>query len=263
MKLLYWLDDWKRLSRQHQQTKLPICGSDLLDDVFVKYELVDLNKPLLFTFSPSGTDVQEQDLNPSFAPWGYHLGQQQNVNVIAFQHLGKSNWFRSRNLVFFLEQLSELLEPFKCRLGYGQSRGGFAIGAYSNLLNLDHVLLFYPVSTKNKTLAPWDDRPSTALAQELNWESGYHDRDIGEAHGYIIYDPTNCIDRLHAERYTELTHLRIVGMGHGTQFSQLNKLEFFDSVAKEFIRYQQIDIAQFNEQAKSLFLKEEFSQTLL
>ena len=53
----------------------------------------------------------------------------QNVNVISFQHLGKSNWFRSRNLIFFLEQLSSLLSPFKCRLGYGLSRGGFAVGA--------------------------------------------------------------------------------------------------------------------------------------
>ncbi|AGV19384.1 cytosolic protein [Vibrio alginolyticus NBRC 15630 = ATCC 17749] len=150
MKLLYWLDEWQALTQQEQEMALPISGYDLLDDVFVKYELVDLNKPLLFTFSPSGTDVQVQDLTPDFSPWGYELGIQQQVNIIAFQHLGQSNWFRSRNLIFFLEQLSELLHPFQCRLGYGQSRGGFAIGAFANLLKLEHLLLFYPVSTKIK-----------------------------------------------------------------------------------------------------------------
>lgn len=58
MKLLYWLDEWLTLSRKEQETRLPISGEDLLDDVFVKYEFVDLNKPLLFTFSPAGTNLQ-------------------------------------------------------------------------------------------------------------------------------------------------------------------------------------------------------------
>ncbi|HHX8697993.1 TPA: cytosolic protein [Vibrio diabolicus] len=253
MKLLYWLDEWQVLTQKEQNAALPISGYDLLDDVFVKYEFVDLNKPLLFTFSPSGTDAQVQDLTPDFSPWGYDLGIQQQVNIIAFQHLGKSNWFRSRNLIFFLEQLSELLKPFKFRLGYGQSRGGFAIGAFADLLKLDHLLLFYPVSTKNKALVPWDDRSSTELAQQFDWESGYHDRDLGNAKGYIIYDPTNRIDRLHAERYPELTHLKVVGMGHGTQSTQLDKLEFFNLVAKEFVRHQTIDIDQFNKQIHALF----------
>jgi len=43
-------------------------------------------------------------------------------------------------LIFFLEQLSTLLEPFECRLGYGLSRGGFAIGAFSNLLIPESVM---------------------------------------------------------------------------------------------------------------------------
>ena len=119
MKLLYWLDEWLTNSRSEQQAQLPMSGGDLLDNVYVKYNFVDVNKPLLFTFSPAGTNVQEQDLHEDFAPWGYHLAQKQQVNVISFQHLGKSNWFRSRNLIFFLEQLATLLEPFTYRLGYG------------------------------------------------------------------------------------------------------------------------------------------------
>ncbi|WP_055019543.1 hypothetical protein [Pseudoalteromonas sp. P1-7a] len=262
MKLLYWLGEWLTLCRDEQQTRLPMSGSDLLGDVYVKYEFVDLSKPLLFTFSPAGTNLQEHDLTDDFAPWGYHLAQKQNVNIIAFQHLGKSNWFRSRNLIFFLEQLSTLLSPFKCRLGYGLSRGGFAVGAFAKLLKLDQVLFFHPVSTKNTEIVPWDNRSSTELAQQFDWQSEYNDVDLGHAKGYIIYDPTNKIDRLHAKRYPQLTHLRVFGMGHGTHASYLTKFGFYKQVAVDFIRHQQIDIAQFRLQTKTLRLKEEYYQSL-
>jgi hypothetical protein len=262
MKLLYWLDDWLTLSRNEQQAKLPLSGGDLIGDVFVKYDFVDLNKPLLFTFSPAGTNFQEHDLHADFAPWGYHLAQKQNVNVIAFQHLGKSNWFRNRNLIFFIEQLATLITPFNCRLGYGLSRGGFAIGAFAKLLKLDQVLLFHPVSTKNQQLVPWDDRASTHLAQQYDWQTDYADLDLGDATGYIIYDPTNRIDRLHAKRYPQLSHLRVFGMGHGTHATYLSKFGFYKQVAIDFIRHQQIDIAQFRQQTKTLRLKEEYYQSL-
>ena len=262
MKLLYWLDEWLTLSDDGKQAKLPTSGGDLLGDVYVKYHSVDLTKPLLFTFSPAGTDIQERDLNEDFAPWGYHLAQKQDVNIIAFQHLGKSNWFRNRNLIFFIEQLSTLLSPFKTKLGYGLSRGGFAVGAFAKLLKLDKVLLFHPVSTKNKLIAPWDDRSSTEIAQQYDWQGDYHDLDLGDAKGYIIYDPTNRIDRQHAKRYKQLTHLRVFGMGHGTHATYLNKFGFYKQVAVDFIRDQQIDIAQFRLQTKTLRLKEDYYKKL-
>lgn len=262
MKLLYWLDEWLTLSDDERQAKLPASGGDLLGDVYVKYHFVDLNKPLLFTFSPAGTDIQERDLNEDFVPWDYHLAQKQDVNIIAFQHLGKSNWFRNRNLIFFIEQLSTLLSPFKTKLGYGLSRGGFAVGAFAKLLKLDKVLLFHPVSTKNKLIAPWDDRSSTEIAQQYDWQDDYHDLDLGDAKGYIIYDPTNRIDRQHAKRYKQLTHLRVFGMGHGTHATYLNKFGFYKQVAVDFIRDQQIDIAQFRLQTKTLRLKEDYYKKL-
>ncbi len=262
MKLLYWLDEWVSLSRGEQQAKLPVSGGDLIGDVFVKYNFVDLTKPLLFTFSPAGTNIQQHDLHADFAPWGYHLAQKQQVNIIAFQHLGKSNWFRNRNLIFFIEQLATLLSPFHTKLGYGLSRGGFAVGAFAKLLQLDQVLLFHPVSTKNQQLVPWDDRSSTQFAQQFDWQSDYADLDLGDARGYIVYDPTNKIDRLHAKRYPQLTHLRVFGMGHGTHASYLNKFGFYKQVAVDFIRHQQIDIAQFRLQTKTLRLKEEYYQSL-
>ncbi|MFO6423057.1 cytosolic protein [Motilimonas sp. KMU-193] len=262
MKLLYWLDDWLTLTPQQQATKLPLEDGDLLDDVYVKYYLVDPNKPLLFTFSPAGTNYQEHDLTEDFEPWGYRLAKQQGINVMAFQHLGISNWFRSRNLIFFLEQLAPLLTPFQTRLGYGLSRGGFAVGAFANLLQLDKVLLFHPVSTKNQQKAPWDKRSSTEIAQKFDWLGDYHDLDLGKAKGYIIYDPLNKTDRLHAKRYPELTHLRVFGMGHSTHATYMNKFGFYKQVAVDFIATQAIDIPSFRQQTKTLRFKEDYYRRL-
>ncbi|MCF1428396.1 MAG: cytosolic protein [Shewanella sp.] len=262
MRLLYWLDEWLTFSPAQKQAQLPVTGGDLLDDVYVKYQFVSLDKPVLFTFSPAGTDVQQHDLTTDFSPWGYRLAQKQNINVVAFQHLGKSNWFRSRNLIFFLEQLSTLLTPFRCRLGYGLSRGGFAVGAFARLLELDQVLLFHPVSTKNRQKAPWDTRSSTELSQQFDWEGDYHDLDLGRAKGYIIYDPINPIDRQHARRYEQLTHLRVYGMGHGTHATYLNKFGFYKQVAVDFMRHQQLDIVQFRAQTNTLRFKEDYYQRL-
>jgi hypothetical protein len=127
---------------------------------------------------------------------------------------------------------------------------------------LDKVLLFYPVSTKNKAVVPWDTRSSTDIAQQFDWESDYHDLDLGSAKGYIIYDPTNKIDRLHAKRYATLTHLRVFGMGHGTHATYLNKFGFYKQVAVDFIRHQHIDIAQFRHQTKTLRFKEDYYNSL-
>ncbi|WP_217516341.1 cytosolic protein [Vibrio metschnikovii] len=262
MKLLYWLNEALSLSHSALQARLPLTGSNLIDDVFVRYQLVDTDQPLLFLFSPSGSDVREQELHADYVPWGYDFAQQQQVNVIAFQHLGMTNWFRSPSLIDFLEQLAPLLTPFPLRLGYGLSRGGFAIGAFANLLKLNQVLLFYPVSTKNQQIVPWDDRSSTQLAQQYDWQGDYHDLDLGDAKGYIIYDPTNHIDRLHAKRYPQLTHLRVFGMGHGTHANYLNQFGFYKQVAVDFICHQHIDITQFRHQTRALRFKEDYYQCL-
>ncbi|WP_062568195.1 hypothetical protein [Pseudoalteromonas arabiensis] len=262
MKLLYWLDEWTKLPRDEQQNQLPFIGGDLLGDVYMKYHISDANKPLLFTFSPAGTNYQEHDLTDDFTPWGYKLAKKQGINIIAFQHLGKSNWFRHRNLIFFIEQLAPLVSCFTERLGYGLSRGGFAVGAFANLLQLDKVLLFHPVSTKNKDKVPWDDRSSTDIAQNFDWHGDYHDLDLGHAKGYIIYDPTNRIDRAHAKRYPQLNHLRVFGMGHSVHATYLSKFGFYKDVAVDFMRHQQVDIAQFRQQTRTLRFKEDYYRRL-
>ncbi|EKO3675413.1 cytosolic protein [Vibrio metschnikovii] len=255
MKLLYWLNEALSLSHPALQARLPFTGSNLIDDVFVRYQLVDIDQPLLFLFSPSGSDVRQQELHADYVPWGYDFAQQQQVNVIAFQHLGMTNWFRSPSLIEFLEQLAPLLVRFPLRLGYGLSRGGFAIGAFANLLQLNHVLLFYPVSTKNKQRVPWDTRVSTEAAQKFDWQGKYHDKDLGAAQGYIIYDPNDPIDALHAQRYPELIQVPISGMGHGIRSNDTDKLSFYNHIAEQFIHQQKIAVDDCYQEARQWFFE--------
>ena len=51
-------------------------------------------------------------------------------------------------------------------------------------------------------------------------------------------------------------------MGHGTHATYLNKFGFYKQVAVDFIRDQQIDIAQFRLQTKTLRLKEDYYKKL-
>ena len=84
MKLLYWLDEWTNLPRDAQQSQVPFTGGDLLGDVYVKYHIIDANKPLLFTFSPAGTNYQEHDLTDDFSPWAYKLAKKQPQLIIFY-----------------------------------------------------------------------------------------------------------------------------------------------------------------------------------
>ena len=61
--------------RDEQQSLVPMTGGDLLGDVYVKYHIIDANKPLLITFSPAGTNYQEHDITDDFSPWAYKLAK--------------------------------------------------------------------------------------------------------------------------------------------------------------------------------------------
>lgn len=138
----------------------------------------------------------------------------------------------------------------------------FCCGRICKIIKTRSRAILSPCQYQKYRNSPWDNRSSTALAQQFDWQSEYNDLDLGHAKGYIIYDPTNKIDRLHAKRYPQLTHLRVFGMGHGTHATYLSKFGFYKQVAVDFIRHQQIDIAQFRLQTKTLRLKEEYYQSL-
>lgn len=179
----------------------------------MKYFIHDTSRPLVVTFANLGALASKNDIVNGTSPWGFDFVKSIGLNVLAFASCRPQNWYRSIDFFEFINRISDALPVFSERLGYGGSMGGYGVSAYANLLKLDRVLLFNPISTLNESLAPWETR--FAGGRQLDWESGAFDGAQISCPGYIVYDPLFNLDRLHALRYSSnITHLKVFGVGH-------------------------------------------------
>lgn len=210
-------------------------GTLLVDNVYGKYSFTDPQKPLVITFSNAAETTRPQDIRDvNYSPWGFEFLKKKGVNVISFSSVGAANWYRSRKFIAFIERLSPILQNFSIKLGYGGSMGGYAAGAFANLLQLDRVLLINPFSSLNKDLAPWEKRFERS-ANILNWHSHYHDGADLSCAGMIVYDPIFEMDAKHAKRYSGLKHVRFPGVGHSLP-KHLHLLGLLDMLVDSLIK---------------------------
>ncbi|MEZ8252996.1 hypothetical protein AB6C79_09745 [Vibrio splendidus] len=192
----------------------PFSTKDVIDDVFCCSCIRDTNSPLVITFSNAKEVTYQNDLTRyDYSPWAFDFLISNNFNVISFSSINKENWYRSEIFHDFIESLSPLLKVFPERIGYGGSMGGYAASAFSNVLGLERLVLYNPISSLHEKLTPWETRFLFAK-RELNWDSRYNDGAVSHSKGFIIYDPLFKLDRLHAKRY-KLKGIRIYGVGHG------------------------------------------------
>ncbi len=183
--------------------------------LYMQYYIIDKSLPIVVTFAPMGTQIKKEDIQKGVAEtWGFEFIKSQGLNVISFGWTGKNTWYRDGSIEEFMKSLSMELDKFPERLGYGGSMGGYAVSAYSNILNLDRILIINPISTLNKSLVPWETRFRGA-ANSIDWESGdAYDGARAVSSGYVIYDPLFDLDKKHADRYQNLTKLKVPGVGH-------------------------------------------------
>jgi hypothetical protein len=242
-----------------------IEGSECVDDVYFKYNIRDRGK-ILLTFGPATPwrrpQYSKKDAaDGSIIPWCFKLAKSNNINVISFQHLERNNYYRSSEFIQFMKELASLLSIFEERLAYGASHGGFAVGSFSGLLNIDRALLFNPVSTKNKKIAHWDDRASTEKAQDLDWDGEYNDVDMGRSRGHIFLDPRLKIDVLHAERFN-LKVIKVHGFGHGPGVGFLSRLGVIKEVFFDFINDELSDGSQLKSKLKLIRFSSNYYKSL-
>lgn len=202
--------------RNHREYKLqPLELHFLTDDIYVRLYLSDTDIPLIFAFSNAGETTTEKNLrNPNYTPWGYEFIKKSGYSVISFSCYKKNNWFRSKLTQELLEIFSQHIAPYKQKLGYGGSMGGYAVGAYCDLLKLDRCLLFNPISTLNKELAPFEAR-FINHANNYPWHNSYHDGALTVTPKIIIIDPLFRPDKQHAYRYKNAEIINYRGVGHG------------------------------------------------
>lgn len=191
-------------------------GTFIIDDVYCKYYLDDLSKPIVITFH--GLILRplthQEAGDKLFSPWGYEYVKKLGLNVISFAPVESTNWYRSPEFHDFLGDLGNMLQSYEKVLGYGGSMGGYGVSAFADVLHMTNILLLAPISTLNRQLAPFETR--FYKYRKYNWADSFHDGAATNCKGYILYDPIYDLDRSHAVRYKNLTELKVPGMGHST-----------------------------------------------
>ena len=214
------------------QGKFPAKGYGEIDNIYYKYSIIDTEIALVITFSNAADLISKSMVsNQQYSPWGFDFVSKRNYSVISFSCIDSISWYRSQIFAEYLIEIQNFLLPFKLKLGYGGSMGGYGVSAYSNILGLDKILLLNPISTLKADLVPWETRFQSA--KELDWDSLFYDGSNTNCEGYIVYDPLFSLDRKHAIRYNNLQHLKLPGVGHRIP-AHLQKLGILKQLFDDF-----------------------------
>ncbi|HBP30491.1 MAG TPA: hypothetical protein DD666_13875 [Advenella kashmirensis] len=235
-------------------------GHFMIEDVYCKFNIVNRDKPVIITFAGAGDYIRSHQANKGMSPWGFEFAKKESGNVISFAAIDVSNWYRNDRFETFVDQVAEYISDFPLRLGYGGSMGGFGISAFSNKLRLDRILLINPISTLNKTEAPWEKRFS--WASRYDWNNGCYDGKHVAAPGYVVYDPLHKIDKLHAQRYPHnIKHLRVYGVGH-SMARHLQSMKMLKKLYLDFVN-DSINEQEFYTQARARRKIDQYYKRLL
>lgn len=118
--------------------------------------------------------------------------------------------------------------------------GGYAVSAYSELLNLDRCLLLSPISSLNKKVAPFEKRFSFAR-DHLNWTSNYFDGAKTETPKLILFDPHLEQDKMHSIRFKNANLVKVRNVGHEVA-KHLLELGVLKEVFISFVHYNKIKV---------------------
>jgi hypothetical protein len=212
----------------------PILIQGVAGSVFYKLYIHDATLPILITFGSMGMIVTKgQAQAQNFSPWGFDFAVKLGLNVLSFSSYEQTKWYRCPIFHKWLEANNHLFKVFPERLGYGASMGGYAASAFSNVLNIDRLLLLNPISTLNEDAVPWEVRPFQNAALH-DWKGKYFDGADTKSEGWVVYDPIYNLDRSHAKRYPRFKKIVFPGVGHQIP-KHLNHLGLLKSLIKDFI----------------------------
>lgn len=171
---------------------------------------------LIVTFDNAGSPYKEPY---DRQPWGHKFFVEEGCSVLGV--IPKSAlWYRDDALFDALGSLRDegFFRAFAKVILTGSSMGGYAAAAFSSLVEGAVVISYNPISTLARDLAPWETGHKSGKL--CNWDGRYHDSaaEIATARQvYILYDPMNRMDRLHAQRFSghNVVHLATPFFGHG------------------------------------------------
>lgn len=126
-----------------------------------------------------------------------------NYNVIGIMPKEKS-WFPASSMHNMMQAIADVIAPFKTRIGYGGSMGGYAAIKYSNLLDLKRIVALVPQFSINPVDVT-DLRYNMFYHEDIQQDMKIKPEDVSVQREYIVvYDPYYAEDRAH---YVKIQHV--------------------------------------------------------
>ncbi|WP_323785340.1 phosphoadenosine phosphosulfate reductase [Thalassovita sp.] len=183
-------------------------------------------KPILLVTFESIQGIQA--LSDTAQPMGWDFAR-----ALGWSHLGVisdgDTWFRDGNIYGFFDRLIDdgFFEDFEQVIFYGAGPCGYAASAFSVAAPGATVVAVQPQATLDPRVTEWDDRFIEMRRTCFTDRFGYApDMLDAAARGFVIYDPSEDLDAMHAALFTRqnVTKLRMPNMGDALQ-SELIAME--------------------------------------
>lgn len=184
---------------------------------------VDEKPILLVTFE---TRQGIQALSESAQPLGWDFARSLGWSHLSVISDGDT-WFRAPEVYGFFDQLIDdgFFEEFDRVIFYGAGPCGYAAAAFSVASPGAHVLAIQPQATLDPRVTEWDNRFVEMRRTSFTDRFGYAPDMMDAAQqGYVLYDPREELDAMHAALFTRrnVTKLRLPNMGSALQSDLLS-----------------------------------------
>ena len=160
-------------------------------------------------------------LSSSSEPLGWSTVRENNWSSLCVVSDGDT-WFRDRNIFGLFDGLIDdgFFDEFETILFYGAGPCAYAAAAYSVAAPGARVVAIQPQATLDPRVTEWDDRFTEMRRTDFTSRYGYAP-DMLDAceHAYVLYDPSETLDAMHAALFTRsgVTKLRMRHMGDAIQ----------------------------------------------
>tara|TARA_R110002049_G_scaffold23545_3_gene83333 strand:- start:48810 stop:49769 length:960 start_codon:yes stop_codon:yes gene_type:complete len=188
---------------------------------------IERDSTLLVTFE---TIQGMHALSDKAQPLGWDLVRNENWSHLCLASDGDT-WFRDPAVYAYIDRLIDdgFFDEFDQVLFYGAGPCGYAACAYSVAAPGARVIAIQPQATLDPRITEWDDRFTDMRARDFTTRYGYApDMLDGADRAYVLYDPRQSFDAMHAALFTRpnVTKLRMRNMGDALQTDLLEMDQF-------------------------------------
>lgn len=160
-------------------------------------------------------------LSDKAQPLGWEMIETDNWSHLCLASDGDT-WFRDQAVHGYFDRLIDdgFFDEFETVLFYGAGPCGYAAAAYSVASPGARVLAIQPQATLDPRVTEWDPRFTDMRLQDFTSRYGYAPDMLDAAdHAYVLYDPREALDAMHAALFTRpnVTKLRMRFMGDALQ----------------------------------------------